>query len=97
MAQPQHNEPATTKEKIDEATRTVAETIGRAGDAAQTTTKEVGSWVSDTYQNAQGYVRQTDLQSAASDLKDLTKRHPLKAAAVGLGIGILLGKLFRRA
>lgn len=97
MAHAQPTDLATTKAKIDGATKTVANSLEQVGEAAQATTKEVGTWVADTYQNARGYVQNADLQTAATDLKELTKRHPLKAAAVGLGIGLLLGKFFRRA
>lgn len=84
------------KEKSDESAKAISNNIERAGASVKSATKEFNNWAADSYHNAQDYVRKSSLSSATSDLKELSKRHPLKAAAVGVGIGFLLGKLFRR-
>lgn len=41
------------------------------------------------------YLRHTDTAQIKSDLQERVRQNPLGTVAVGIGIGFLLGKLFR--
>lgn len=72
-----------------EAASSAIESVQKLGDTVSTK-------VHDQYDNVQKYIHDTDFRSAVDDLKQLAKKHPIAATAVGLGFGVLLGKVFRR-
>ncbi len=52
--------------------------------------------VADTLDNAGRYLREEGLLGMADDVTELIRRNPIPALFIGVGIGFLLAKAFRR-
>ena len=52
--------------------------------------------VADRLDSAGRYIQEEGLVGMAEDVTELIRRNPIPAMLVGVGIGFLLGKLFRR-
>jgi ElaB/YqjD/DUF883 family membrane-anchored ribosome-binding protein len=72
---------------LDRSASTLHETGDNAARAAHAT--------ADKLQSTARYVRQNDLQSMLGDIQDLATQHPGACLAAAVGVGFLLGRMFR--
>jgi len=49
-----------------------------------------------TLNQAAAYIQGSSMESVKDDVSDTVRRHPLKSLAVGLGIGLVFGRIVRR-
>jgi hypothetical protein len=90
------------QQKVDEATAALGEKMQSvAGSLREKGPREgvlgsASSAVADTLESAGRYVREEGLTGMTEDLTELIRRNPIPAVLVGLGIGFLLAKAFRR-
>ena len=82
----------TLGEKIQQASATVADKAQAHPDYAA----EIKT-VADGLESTGKYLKKRDLNQIGSDLAETVRQHPVKAAALVLGLGLLIGQaLFRR-
>ena len=57
---------------------------------------DIGHKTVDVLNNSASYVKQADLEQVQNDLRSAIKRNPERSILIGLGVGILLGGIFRK-
>ncbi len=72
---------------LDKSASTLHETGDSAARAAHATAEKL--------QSTAKYVRQNDLQAMLGDIQELAKQYPGPCLAAAVGIGFLLGRIFR--
>jgi hypothetical protein len=88
--------------KVDEATSALGETVkSMAGSLRERSPNEgmlgtASGAVADTLDSAGRYLQEEGLIGMAEDVTELIRRNPIPAMFVGIGIGFLLAKAFRR-
>jgi ElaB/YqjD/DUF883 family membrane-anchored ribosome-binding protein len=80
-----------TREPIANTLDKSATTLHESGDSAA----RVAHATAEKLQSTARYVRQNDLQAMFGDIKDLAKEYPGPCLAAAVGVGFLLGRLFR--
>jgi ElaB/YqjD/DUF883 family membrane-anchored ribosome-binding protein len=77
-------------EQMQNAAKTVRENApeGKIGDVAQSAASAL--------ERSGRYLREADTEAVRNDLEDLIRRYPIESLMVGLGIGFLLARSFRR-
>jgi vacuolar-type H+-ATPase subunit E/Vma4 len=88
--------------KVDEATSALGEKVkSMAGSLRERSPNEgmlgtASGAVADTLDSAGRYLQEEGLIGMAEDVTELIRRNPIPAMFVGIGIGFLLAKAFRR-
>jgi hypothetical protein len=97
-----HELASTASRKVDEATAALGEKVkSMAGTIRERAPHEgmlgnASGMVADTLDNAGRYLQEEGLVGMAEDVTELIRRNPIPALFVGVGIGFLLAKAFRR-
>ena len=93
---------------VDRAENRADEALDRTGEKLHETADKVRQRADDTrlegvagkgarsLDRAGGYLEKKDVSELASNSADFIRRHPLKSAIVGLGLGVVLGKALGR-
>jgi ElaB/YqjD/DUF883 family membrane-anchored ribosome-binding protein len=71
---------------------------GNSHDQQAEASSQVGRYLQDFVQILDGfthYLRNTDATQIKNDVRERVRENPLGTIAVGIGIGFLLGKIFR--
>ncbi|HTC62891.1 MAG TPA: hypothetical protein VK709_08610 [Candidatus Saccharimonadales bacterium] len=80
-----------TREPIANTLDKSASTLHETGDSAA----RAAHATADKLQSTARYVRQNDLQAMLNDIQELAKQHPGPCLAAAVGVGFLLGRMFR--
>lgn len=97
-----HELASTASRKVDEATTALGEKAKSMASTLRERAPHEGmlgnasGMVADTLDNAGRYLQEEGLSGMAEDVTDLIRRNPIPALFVGVGIGFLLAKAFRR-
>src|SRR5262245_15272333 len=88
-------------EKVSEGLEQVAGFIddkvqGLKGEQESSKLASVGHKTVDALHSSASYLRTADADQIKTDVRETIKRNPEKSLLVGLGIGILLGSIFRK-
>lgn len=93
---------STAGRRIDEATAALGEKVkSMAGSLRERTPNEgmlgnASGAVADSLDSAGQYIQEEGLVGMAEDVTELIRRNPIPAMFVGIGIGFLLARIFRR-
>lgn len=92
----------TASKRVDEATAALGERVRSAGSTLRERGPHEGmlgtatSSVADSLEHTGRYIQEEGLVGMAEDVTELIRRNPIPAMLVGVGIGFMLAKLFRR-
>lgn len=89
-----------TVDQIDATRAPIASTLDRTASTLHEkgeTAARAAHTTADKLQSTAEYVRQHDVQAMMGDVQELTKRYPGQCLAAAVGIGFLLGRLFRNS
>jgi ElaB/YqjD/DUF883 family membrane-anchored ribosome-binding protein len=89
-----------TVDQIDSQREPVANALNRTASALHTQGENAASVAhsaADRLDSTADYVRQHDLSAMMTDVQDLAKRYPGQVLAVAVGVGFLIGRLFRNS
>jgi ElaB/YqjD/DUF883 family membrane-anchored ribosome-binding protein len=87
-----------TVEQIDSTREPIANTLDKSASTLHETgdnAARAAHATADKLHSTARYVRQNDLQAMFDDIKDLAKEYPGPCLAAAVGIGFLLGRMFR--
>src|ERR1700722_6961374 len=87
-------------DQIDSQREPVANTLNRTASALHSQGENAASvahTTADRLESTADYLRQHDLKAMMSDVQDLARRYPGQSLAVAVGLGFLLGRLFRNS
>jgi ElaB/YqjD/DUF883 family membrane-anchored ribosome-binding protein len=88
--------------RVDEATTALGERVKAAAGSLRERGPQDGmlgsatSTVADSLENTGRYLQEEGLLGMAEDVTELIRRNPIPAMFVGVGIGFMLAKMFRR-
>jgi len=77
--------------RLDQATTSVGRGVERAGDAVDNATHTAADGV----KRAGRYMQESDPATMADDFVELARKHPGATLCVGIGLGLLAGRVFR--
>jgi len=92
----------TASKRVDEATASLGERVRSAGSALRDRGPTEGmlgsatSSVADSLEQTGRYIQEEGVVGMAEDITELIRRNPIPAMLVGVGIGFMLAKMFRR-
>jgi ElaB/YqjD/DUF883 family membrane-anchored ribosome-binding protein len=89
-----------TVDQIDASRAPIASTLDRTASSLHEkgeTAARAAHTTADKLQSTAEYVRQHDVQAMMGDVQELAKRYPGQCLAAAVGIGFLLGRLFRNS
>jgi ElaB/YqjD/DUF883 family membrane-anchored ribosome-binding protein len=92
----------TASKRVDEATAALGERVRSAGSTLRERGPRDGMLgtatgsVADSLEQTGRYIQEEGLVGMAEDITELIRRNPIPAMLVGVGIGFMLAKLFRR-
>jgi ElaB/YqjD/DUF883 family membrane-anchored ribosome-binding protein len=89
-----------TVDQIDSQREPVASTLNKTASALHEQGENVASLAhasADKLETTADYLRQHDLKAMMSDVQDLAKRYPGQCLAAAVGVGFLLGRVFRNS
>jgi len=92
----------TASKRVDEATAALGERVRSAGSTLRERGPHEGMLgtatgsVADSLEQTGRYIQEEGLVGMAEDVTELIRRNPIPAMLVGVGIGFMLAKLFRR-
>ncbi len=89
-----------TVDQIDSQREPVASTLNKTASALHEHGENAASLAHTTagkLETAANYLRQHDLKAMMSDVQDLAKRYPGQCLAAAVGLGFLLGRVFRNS
>jgi len=72
------------------------EKVRGMGDERESKLATAGHRTVDALNSSAAYIKTADLDQMQTDLRSVIKRNPEKSLLVGLGVGILLGSVFRK-
>lgn len=75
---------------------TLAEQKENLEKAVSSSIQQVSDKLSDQYSQVHDYIQNADLQSTLRDVGSMIRRHPVTSAAIGIGLGMLVGRMLRR-
>ena len=93
---------STAGKRVDEATSALGERVKSAASTLRERAPQEGMLgtasgaVADTLDNAGRYLQEEGLVGMAEDVTELIRRNPIPAMFVGIGIGFMLARAFRR-
>jgi ElaB/YqjD/DUF883 family membrane-anchored ribosome-binding protein len=93
---------STAGRKADEATTALGERVQSAASALRDRAPQEGMLgtashaVADRLDSAGRYLQEEGIVGMAEDVTELIRRNPIPAMFVGIGIGFMLARLFRR-
>jgi len=96
------NVASTAGRKADEFTSSAGTSIKNFGDTIRENTPQSGilgeasKTVANTTKQVGQYLEQEGLSGMVEDLTNLIKRNPVPAILVGVGLGVLIGRVMRR-
>jgi ElaB/YqjD/DUF883 family membrane-anchored ribosome-binding protein len=97
-----HELAGTASQKVDEATAALGERVKSAGSALRERGPREGmlgsatGTVADSLENTGRYIQEEGIVGMAEDIAELIRRNPIPSMLVGVGIGFMLAKMFRR-
>lgn len=89
-----------TVDQIDSQREPVANTLTRTANALHSQGENAASvahGTADKLESTAKYLREHDLKAMMTDIQGFTKRYPGQTLAVAVGLGFLLGRLFRHS
>jgi len=92
----------TASQRVDEATASLGERVRSAGSSLRDRGPREGMLgsatgaVADSLEHTGRYIQEEGIVGMAEDVAELIRRNPIPAMFVGVGIGFMLAKLFRR-
>ncbi|HTU19227.1 MAG TPA: hypothetical protein VMG10_14295 [Gemmataceae bacterium] len=92
----------TASKRVDEATAALGERVRSAGSTLRERAPHEGMLgtaagsVADSLEQTGRYIQEEGIMGMAEDVTELIRRNPIPAMLVGVGIGFMLAKLFRR-
>ncbi|MHB1425635.1 MAG: hypothetical protein ACYC3I_20900 [Gemmataceae bacterium] len=93
---------STASKRVDEATSALGERVKSAAGTIRERGPQEGMLgsatgaVADSLEHSGRYIQEEGLMGMAEDITELIRRNPIPAMLVGVGIGYLLAKTFRR-
>lgn len=93
---------STAGKRVDEAAAALGERVRSAGSTLRERGPRDGMLgtatgsVADSLEQTGRYIQEEGLVGMAEDITELIRRNPIPAMLVGVGIGFMLAKLFRR-
>ncbi|HEY7310562.1 MAG TPA: hypothetical protein VH643_14455 [Gemmataceae bacterium] len=93
---------STAGRKVDEATTALGERVQSAASALRERAPQEGMLgnasgaVADRLDSAGRYLQEEGLMGMAEDVTELIRRNPIPAMFIGIGIGFMLARIFRR-
>ena len=93
---------STASKRVDEATAALGERVRSAGSSLRERGPQEGmlgtaaGTVADSLEQTGRYIQEEGLVGMAEDVTELIRRNPIPAMLVGVGLGFMLAKLFRR-
>jgi ElaB/YqjD/DUF883 family membrane-anchored ribosome-binding protein len=88
--------------RVEEATSNLGERVKSAGGTIRDRGPREGMLgtatgaVADSLENTGRYIQEEGIGGMAEDITELIRRNPIPAMLVGVGIGFLLARMFRR-
>ena len=89
-----------TVDQIDATRAPIASTLDRTASGLHETGEtaaRAAHATADKLQSTADYVRQHDVQAMVGDVQELAKRYPGQCLVAAVGVGFLLGRLFRNS
>jgi len=92
----------TASQRVDEATASLGERVRSAGSSLRDRGPHEGMLgsatgaVADSLEHTGRYIQEEGIVGMAEDVAELIRRNPIPAMFVGVGIGFMLAKMFRR-
>lgn len=92
----------TASKRVDEATAALGERVRSAGGTLRERGPREGMLgsatgaVADSLESTGRYIQEEGVVGMAEDVTELIRRNPIPAMLVGVGIGFMLAKMFRR-
>lgn len=89
-----------TVDQIDAQREPVASTLNKTASVLHEQGENAASiahTTADKLETTADYLRQHDLKAMMSDVQDLAKRYPGQCLAAAVGVGFLLGRVFRNS
>lgn len=92
----------TASKRVDEATAALGERVRSAGGTLRERGPREGMLgsatgaVADSLESTGRYIQEEGVVGMAEDITELIRRNPIPAMLVGVGIGFMLAKMFRR-
>jgi hypothetical protein len=93
---------STASKRVDEATAALGERVRSAGSTIRERGPHDGmlgsaaGTVAESLEQTGRYIQEEGLVGMAEDVTELIRRNPIPAMLVGIGIGYMLAKVFRR-
>ena len=89
-----------TREQLDSQRQPMADTLNRTASTLHSQSDKaaaMGHTAADKLETTAEYLRQNDMKAMMSDVNDLARKYPTQTLAVAVGVGFLLGRLFRHS
>jgi ElaB/YqjD/DUF883 family membrane-anchored ribosome-binding protein len=93
---------SSASQRVDEATAALGERVKSAGSALRERGPREGmlgtatGTTADYLENTGRYIQEEGIVGMTEDIAELIRRNPIPAMMVGVGIGFMLAKMFRR-
>jgi len=93
---------STASKRVDEATAALGERVKSVGGTLRERGPQEGMLgsatgaVADSLERTGRYIQEEGLVGMAEDITELIRRNPIPAVLVGIGIGFMLARVFRR-
>jgi ElaB/YqjD/DUF883 family membrane-anchored ribosome-binding protein len=87
----------TTTGKTNEVLSGASAKAREVKDMAREQWDNVAETVREKSRAASDYLHDATIKSAARDFAEVVRRHPVQSIAIGLGVGYLFSRLFRRS
>jgi hypothetical protein len=93
---------ASASKRVDEATAALGERVRSAAGTLRERGPQEGMLgtatgrVADSLEGAGRYIQEEGLAGMAEDVTELIRRNPIPAMLIGIGIGFMLARVFRR-
>lgn len=93
---------STAGQRVEDATTTLGERVKSAGSALRERGPREGMLgtatgaVADSLEHTGRYIQEEGIVGMAEDIAEVIRRNPIPSMLVGVGIGFMLAKMFRR-